>query len=78
MYISKQNLGGEDELGSELRALVAPTRQEPGCLAYELHRDPKEPQKFMFYEKFKDQDAFTAHLEVRSFPKVSGLPRCAR
>lgn len=61
--------GREDELGGELRALVAPTRQEPGCLVYELHRDPKQPQKFMFYEKFKDQDALTAHLRSGHFQK---------
>jgi hypothetical protein len=45
--------GYEKELGSELDALVAPSRNEPGVLVSELHFDPGSPGKFMFYEKFQ-------------------------
>jgi quinol monooxygenase YgiN len=54
--------GHEKALGSELHAMVAPTREEPGCLAYELHFDPEDPGKFMFYEKFASQAALDLHL----------------
>jgi quinol monooxygenase YgiN len=53
--------GQEEELFEQLRALVAPTRAEPGCLVYELHRDPENPAKFMFYERFRNQEALDAH-----------------
>jgi quinol monooxygenase YgiN len=56
--------GQEKELGSELLALVAPSRAEPGCLAYELHFDPEHPGKFMFYEKFASQAALDQHLKA--------------
>jgi len=59
--------GREDDLEEALRALVAPTRGEPGCLAYRLHRDPKQPGKFMFYEKFRDQGALDAHIASPHF-----------
>ena len=61
--------GREEDLARELRALVAPTRQEPGCLAYELHFDPESPGRFMFYEKFADQAALDAHVGSAHFSK---------
>lgn len=54
--------GREKELASALQALVAPSRKEPGCLAYELHFDPEDPARFMFYEKFAGQAAIDLHI----------------
>jgi quinol monooxygenase YgiN len=54
--------GQEEKLAEQLRALVAPTRAEAGCLAYELHRDPTNSAKFMFYERFRSQAALDEHL----------------
>jgi quinol monooxygenase YgiN len=59
--------GQEEKLAEQLRALVAPTRAEAGCLAYELHRDPKNPAKFMFYERFRSQAALDEHLASPHF-----------
>jgi quinol monooxygenase YgiN len=59
--------GRETELGGAFHSLVAPTREEPGCLAYELHVDPDDPGKFMFYEKFKNQAALDLHLTSPHF-----------
>lgn len=53
--------GREDELAKQLFALVTPTRKEPGCLSYRLHRDPENRRKFMFYEEFTDQAALDLH-----------------
>jgi len=61
--------GREQELENELRALLAPTRAEQGCLAYELHRDPENPVKFMFYEKFKNESALDEHVHSAHFQK---------
>jgi quinol monooxygenase YgiN len=61
--------GREQELEKELHALLDPTRNEPGCLAYEVHRDPERPGKFMFYEKFQNQAALDAHLDSPHFRK---------
>jgi quinol monooxygenase YgiN len=59
--------GHEKELGSELHALVAPSRKEPGVLVYELHVDPEHPGKFMFYEKFANQAVLDLHLASPHF-----------
>jgi quinol monooxygenase YgiN len=59
--------GQEENLAEQLIALVTPTRREAGCLAYELHRDPQNPAKFMFYERFKSQAALEEHLASPHF-----------
>lgn len=70
--------GREEELARELRRLVVPTRNEPGCLAYWLHHDPEHLGKFMFYEKFIDQAVLDAHLTTPHFQQISGLSSEAR
>jgi quinol monooxygenase YgiN len=61
--------GRQEDLARELQALVAPTRLEIGCLTYELHRDPEDERKFMFYEQFEDQQALDAHLAAPYFKR---------
>jgi quinol monooxygenase YgiN len=61
--------GREKELQGELMKLLAPTRGEPGCVVYELHLDPENPAKFMFYEKFKSQAALDDHVNSAHFKK---------
>ena len=69
--------GHEKDLGRELHAMVAPTREEAGCLVYELHFDPEDPGKFMFYEKFASQAALDLHvatphlMHFRSYVKAN-------
>jgi quinol monooxygenase YgiN len=76
--------GHEKELGSELHALVAPSRKEPGVLAYELHFDPEHPGSFMFYEKFASQAVLDLHLasphieKFQSYLKAKGNPIAAQ
>lgn len=37
-------------------------RDEPGCLAFDVHRDAETPTRFHLYEIYADQDAFeTGH-----------------
>ena len=61
--------GRERELENQLRALLVPTRGEPGCIVYELHLDPENPGKFMFYEKFRSQSALDEHINSPHFQK---------
>ncbi|MBT9332383.1 putative quinol monooxygenase [Paracidobacterium acidisoli] len=65
--------GRELELEKALLALVAPTREEPGCLTYLLHRNQEHSGRFLFYEKFRDQAALEAHLATSHFQKFAAL-----
>ncbi|OBR53153.1 putative quinol monooxygenase [Paraburkholderia tropica] len=56
-------VGKEQELLERFEELVPATRAEPGCLAFIAHRHPTITNRFVVYEKFKDQAAFDAHLE---------------
>jgi len=56
--------GQEDALAAELMALVAPTRAEPGCLLYTLHRSSDNPAEFLFYEAWVDKAAYEAHRQT--------------
>ena len=53
--------GHEDEAVGHFRALMSPTRLEPGCRFYLAHRSPTEPRKFFLYEQYDDQAAIEAH-----------------
>lgn len=53
--------GMTEQLIIELKKLVHHTRQEPGCLRYELHQCVEQPDLLFFVERFKDKAAFEAH-----------------
>ena len=53
--------GKEDELRAKLESLVEPTRAEEGCVFYYLHQVKGRKGRFLFYECFRDQEAFDAH-----------------
>ncbi|MFL6446680.1 MAG: putative quinol monooxygenase [Bryobacteraceae bacterium] len=59
--------GREEEAATQLQKLVAPTRKEPGCVNYVLHRAPEDPTKFMFYEEFRSQTSLEEHTKAPHF-----------
>ena len=54
--------GREAELESALRELVQHVAQEAGAIEYTLHRDPKTPGRFYFYERYANAAAIEAHM----------------
>ena len=56
--------GAEEVLRGALTALVPPTRQEPGCLAYELSESGSAPGTFLTVERWRDQADLDAHLQT--------------
>jgi len=55
--------GKETELRNALITLVTPTRQEKGCLNYDLHVDPVHPGRFLFHENWTEKTALDEHLQ---------------
>ena len=55
--------GQEAELKKALLTLIAPTRQEAGCLNYDLHISPEDAGKFLFHENWTTKAALDAHLQ---------------
>jgi quinol monooxygenase YgiN len=57
----KAKPGQEDAVKEALLSLVEPTRQETGCLCYNLHQSKADPTQFMFYEQWASKEDLTAH-----------------
>jgi len=59
--------GQETILEAELRALVAPTRKEDGCLRYDLYRSPDTPGALLLHEVWETREAHTEHTHSPHF-----------
>ena len=42
-------------------------QEEPGVLAFQIHQSVSEPEKFFFYEVFRDESAFADHQKSEHF-----------
>jgi quinol monooxygenase YgiN len=65
--------GRENELRAALIGLLAPAREEAGCISYDLHSSPEDPAKFLFYENWTGKPALDAHMQTPHVQKL--LPR---
>jgi quinol monooxygenase YgiN len=59
--------------------LTEASRQEPGCLGYQVHRHRTEPRRFFIYEQYKDDAALEAHRASSHFLQYArkDLPKIA-
>jgi quinol monooxygenase YgiN len=60
--IMKAKPGQEAALRQELLGLVPATRQEAGCLNYDLHQATDDPGRFLFHENWTSQQHLDDHL----------------
>jgi len=52
---------------AELLKMLAPTRQEQGCIEYRLHQDNDNPAVFIFYENWESPACLEAHMNSAHF-----------
>jgi quinol monooxygenase YgiN len=55
------------QVKSELLKLMEPTRNEAGCIEYNLHQDNADPARFIFYETWEDSASLEKHLITEHF-----------
>ena len=56
-----------------IKAMVAASRAEAGCLTYTFAQDLSDPDTLIIYERWRDQDALAAHgksAHMAEFQKV--------
>lgn len=63
--------GHEDEAVALFGQLTPPTRREPGCRMYLVHRSTTDPRKFFLYEQYDDQAALDAHRASEHFARYA-------
>lgn len=61
--ISVAKPGDEEKLRVAVEGIVEPTRKERGALQYDLHRDVREPRRFVFFERWESEEALAAHAK---------------
>ncbi len=54
--------GEVDRVKAALFKLIEPTRQETGCLQYDLHQDNETPEVFIFYENWASRALWQIHM----------------
>lgn len=64
-----------DRVREELLKMVAATRQEEGCVQYDLHESDTQPGQFWFYENWTSAEALAAHSRsphIEAFRAIRG------
>lgn len=66
-----------EEIKSVLIELVEPTRQEAGCIQYDLTQNKEDATDFVFVEEWESEAALEAHMRTPHFneavSKLEGL-----
>jgi quinol monooxygenase YgiN len=62
--ILKAKDGQADRLQAALQAFVGPTREEPGCLSYELFESGAAAGTFITVERWRSQQDVDSHLKA--------------
>ena len=73
--------GETDALVDIIRRFLPQAQREPGVKAFQIHQSTSEPEKFFFYEVFKDEAAFAEHQQSEHFKTliaVQALPKLAK
>ena len=56
--------GKEDLVKAELEKLVPITRDEAGCLQYDLHQNNDDPTHFLFFENWESRELWQTHMNA--------------
>ena len=58
--LAKEN--HRDLVKKELLKLIPITKQEKGCINYDLHQDNENPNLFLFFENWESRDLWQLHM----------------
>lgn len=67
----KAKPGCADKVHAAIDACIAPTRAEPDCINYDLHRDREDASTFVLYEGWRSQSALDAHMQTPHFKTLA-------
>jgi quinol monooxygenase YgiN len=67
--------GHEDEVRQALLDLVAHTREEKGCINYDLHQSQENTSEFAIYENWEKAADLSEHARsdhIQAFSRIAG------
>ena len=56
--------GEERSVEQALQDVLAPSREEPGCLSFHLFRSMRDRRLFYIHSRWRDEAAFQTHAEL--------------
>jgi quinol monooxygenase YgiN len=59
--------GQTDKIEAILRELARDIRREPGNLQFTVNRSRSDPNEFLLYEQYVDEQAYLAHQQTPHF-----------
>ena len=59
----------ENFLAAALEDSTCSLRDEPGCLRFDVLQDSTDPNKFFFYEVYRDESAVEAHRAMPHYAR---------
>ncbi|MEU9497444.1 putative quinol monooxygenase [Streptomyces sp. NPDC048196] len=62
--------GQEDRLRTALEAMIEPSLEEPGCLAYRPYTDLNQPARMVIVEEWTGPQALAEHFTTPHFHHV--------
>jgi quinol monooxygenase YgiN len=64
-----------EEAARFLRSLRDASRTEPGCVTFDVSRGIEDPNAFVLYEEWRDQEALDVHYKTEHFEKfgINGI-----
>lgn len=62
----------QDEALAAVTTAIEATHDEPGCIAYALHRDREDPARFVIIEKWASAAALKEHGETPHLKALLG------
>jgi autoinducer 2-degrading protein len=63
--------GSGDTVAEKLKEMAVHVKaSEPGCLLYHANRSVDNPDNFLLYELYADDDALAAHRETPHFKEI--------
>ncbi|MEO1060196.1 MAG: putative quinol monooxygenase [Actinomycetota bacterium] len=65
--------GAETALAQLRRESTEVPERFPGCRRFDVFVDPAEPNRFLLYEEWDDQDAFSAYRESNYFAEAGAI-----
>ncbi len=69
----RAKVGQEEIAYSELMNLVEKTRQEVGCINYDLHRGLEDRSDFVFYENWQSMELLEAHWATPHLVRLKSI-----
>ena len=65
--------GSEDAVREAMKGLVGPTREEAGCLSYDLSESSSAPGTFVTVEEWNDPSDLDKHMQTEHIQGALGV-----